>query len=76
MNVSVEGAKSKSNRVEIKNVAGAKNVQRAVEAEYLRHVSMLQQGQIPDAQTMRYDVDSNKNVPIRNKDTEPDYRFF
>ena len=76
MNVSVDGAKSKSNRVEIKNVAGAKNVQRAVEAEYLRHVSMLQQGQIPDAQTMRYDVDSNKNVPIRNKDTEPDYRFF
>ena len=30
-----------SERVEVKNVAGAKNVERAVEFEFLRHVAML-----------------------------------
>ena len=34
----------KSQRVEVKNVAGAKNVERAVEYEFRRHVQMLKDG--------------------------------
>jgi Asp-tRNA(Asn)/Glu-tRNA(Gln) amidotransferase B subunit len=30
-----------SERVEVKNVAGAKNVERAVEHEFLRHINMI-----------------------------------
>jgi aspartyl-tRNA(Asn)/glutamyl-tRNA(Gln) amidotransferase subunit B len=44
VNVSVEGEKMKSQRVEVKNVAGAKNVERAVEYEFRRHVQMLKDG--------------------------------
>ena len=41
VNVSVHGEKNHSDRVEIKNVAGAKNVERAVEFEYRRHIDLL-----------------------------------
>ena len=42
VNLSVQGETNESPRVEIKNVAGAKNVERAVEYEYRRHIEMLE----------------------------------
>lgn len=65
-----------SKRVEIKNVAGAKNVERAVEYEFRRHIAMLQDGKTPDAETRRYDANENKTITLRKKEQEPDYRFF
>jgi aspartyl-tRNA(Asn)/glutamyl-tRNA(Gln) amidotransferase subunit B len=44
VNISVEGDSLSSNRVEVKNVSGAKNVERAVEYEYKRHVAILESG--------------------------------
>jgi len=41
---SVEGDRC-SPRVEIKNVAGAKNVERAVEYEFKRHIALMESGQ-------------------------------
>ena len=76
VNLSVQGDKNESPRVEIKNVAGAKNVERAVEHEYRRHIDMLSRGEIPLPETRHYDADTDTTVTLRVKDGEPDYRFF
>jgi len=76
VNVSVSNDKMQGQRVEIKNVSGAKNVERAVEHEYWRHIKLMEQGIIPLPETRRYDADIDQTVPLRHKDTEPDYRFF
>lgn len=65
-----------SNRVEVKNVAGAKNVEKAVEYEFRRHVALLEAGKCPDAETRRFCADTNSTITLRKKDQEPDYRFF
>ena len=76
VNVSVKGEKMESNRVEIKNVAGAKNVERAVEYEFRRHIEMLREGKKPGAETRRFDADTGVTQTLRTKEEEPDYRFF
>jgi Asp-tRNA(Asn)/Glu-tRNA(Gln) amidotransferase B subunit len=42
--VSVSSDKFSGGRVEIKNVSGAKNVERSVEYEYRRHIELLSKG--------------------------------
>ena len=74
--MSVVGEKASSKRVEIKNVAGAKNVERAVEYEYRRHIRMLEEGKEVEAETRRFDADTGVTKILRKKDEEPDYRFF
>lgn len=76
MNLSVQGESIESPRVEIKNVAGAKNVERAVEYEYLRHIDLLSKGQKPLPETRKYEADQDRTVTLRIKDEAPDYRFF
>jgi aspartyl-tRNA(Asn)/glutamyl-tRNA(Gln) amidotransferase subunit B len=76
VNVSVHSDKASGPRVEIKNVAGAKNVERAVEYEYRRHIDLLSRGLVPDPETRRYDASLDKTISLRHKEEEPDYRFF
>lgn len=76
VNVSIQGEKEKSERVEVKNVAGAINVQRAVDYEYKRHIAMLESGRKVLPETRRYDAAEGITVLLRSKDEDPDYRFF
>ena len=57
VNISVRGPNKQGCRVEVKNVAGAKNVERALEFEYLRHIDLLSKGTEPLPETRRYDAD-------------------
>ena len=76
VNISIQGDTLTSNRVEIKNVSGAKNVERAVEYEYKRHVAMLESGKEVLPETRRYDAAEGVTVLLRSKTEDPDYRFF
>ena len=76
VNVSVHGKDISGPRVEVKNVAGAKNVERALEYEYLRHVDLLSKGETVHKETRRYEPDIDETIPLRFKDEDPDYRFF
>lgn len=76
VNVSIQGDTMHSERVEIKNVAGAKNIERAVEYEYKRHVAMLESGNKIAPETRRYDAAEGMTVLLRPKSEDPDYRFF
>lgn len=79
VNISVWHAETdavRSPRVEIKNVAGAKNVERAVEYELRRHVALLESEQNALPETRRYDAAEGRTVLLRTKNEDPDYRFF
>ena len=63
--------------IEIKNVSkSAKNVQRAVEYEYRRLVSLLEIGQNTERETRRYDPEQGRTILLRSNPEIPDYRFF
>jgi len=62
--------------VEVKNVLGAKNVERAIEYEYQRHKSVYESGREVDKETRRFDAPNGKTISMRGKEEDPDYRFF
>lgn len=65
-----------SRRVEVKNVAGAKNVERAVEYEFKRQIGLLENKQDHGEETRRFDAAEDKTILMRTKDQDYDYRFF
>jgi len=76
VNISIQGDNLRSQRVEVKNVSGAKNVERAVEFEYRRHVALLEGGQTVLPETRRYNAAEGITELLRSKNEDPDYRFF
>ena len=76
VSLQVEGDKFSGPTVDIKNLSSPRNLERAVEFEYLRHVDMLSQGDIPLPETRRFDEQSGRTEKIRLKEQEPDYRYF
>lgn len=79
VNISVWSTTDKSirsPRVEIKNVAGAKNVERAVEFEFKRAVTQLESKSNVLPETRRFDAAEGRTVLLRVKTEDPDYRFI
>ena len=76
VNISVHGEKAAGCRVEVKNVSGAKNVERTVEYEFRRHVALLENGSYPKPETRKFDASTGTTLTLRDKSEDPDYRFF
>eukprot|EP00347_Sterkiella_histriomuscorum_P014226 403361690 len=78
VNISVSNEEKglQGNRVEIKNVLGAKFVEKAIEYEVMRHVDLLLKGEPIMKETRRYDSLEDKTISLRSKEQDPDYRFF
>ena len=76
VNLSVQGEKYESPRVDIKTLLGSKDAERAVEYEYRRHIEMLSRGEIPDSETRSFDPVTGQTETLRVRSEEPDYRFF
>ena len=76
VNLSVQGEKNESPRVDIKTLQGSKDAERAVEYEYRRHIDMLSRGEIPDSETRSFDSATGRTETLRVRSEEPDYRFF
>ena len=55
INMTVQGEKYESPRVDIKSIQGSKDCEYAVEYEYRRHIEMLSRGEIPDHESRSYD---------------------
>lgn len=77
-NVSLKpkGQETLGTRCEIKNLNSKRFARRAIAREVERQVGLLDQGIQIEAQTMSYEVKSDRNVPIRDKETVHDYRYF
>ena len=63
-------------KTEIKNINSFRNVQRAVEYEIERQVSVLQSGERVVHETRLFDPSTGRTFSMRSKEEAHDYRYF
>lgn len=71
-NVSVEGG----SRVEVKNITGFRNVERALSFEAVRQRSASAMGLDVSRETRHFDAESGVTVSLRKKEMEDDYGYI
>lgn len=78
INVSVrpKGSERLGTRTEIKNVNSFKFVQKAIEYEIHRQISILQKGGEVVQETRTFDPSTGRTYPMRGKEEAEDYRYF
>ena len=62
--------------VELKNLNGFKNVEKAINSEIKRQKEIVSSGKSVKAETRRYDENKNVTVFMRKKNTKVDYKYF
>lgn len=77
-NVSVrpKGTEKLGTKTEIKNVNSFKYIQKALEYEIRRHISLLEGGKEIEQETRLYDPSRKLTFPMRSKEEAHDYRYF
>jgi aspartyl-tRNA(Asn)/glutamyl-tRNA(Gln) amidotransferase subunit B len=63
-------------KTEVKNMNSFSAVERAIEVEFARQVSMLERGSRVEPQTMLWDAHAGVVRPARAKEGSHDYRYF
>lgn len=63
-------------RVEIKNVTGLKNVEKALTYEVVRQTKILRAGGKVDRETRRFDEERGVTISVRKKEFEADYGYI
>jgi aspartyl-tRNA(Asn)/glutamyl-tRNA(Gln) amidotransferase subunit B len=63
-------------RVEVKNILGLRNLERALEFEFVRQSKMLRAGKKIPRETRRYDEERKVTLPAREKEFEEDYGYI
>lgn len=76
VSVRLKGDPKLGQKVEIKNMNSMRNVQRAIEYEFTRQVSLLEKGEIITRETRLFDADRGTTFPMRTKEELNDYRYF
>ena len=71
-NVSVEGG----SRVEVKNITGFRNVEKALNFEVVRQRSMSRMGIDVTRETRHYDSETGSTSSLRGKEQEEDYGYI
>lgn len=72
VNVNIEGHP----RVEIKNMTGTKNIEKALNFEIVRQKTVLASNQQMQQQTMHFDAKTSSTIASRTKETEEDYGYI
>lgn len=77
-NISVRrlGDEKLGTKVEVKNLNSMRNVKRAIEAESVRLVQVLESGGHVIQETRSYDAMSGNTFAMREKEEADDYRYF
>jgi aspartyl-tRNA(Asn)/glutamyl-tRNA(Gln) amidotransferase subunit B len=77
-NISIRaaGATTLGTKTEVKNMNSFANVERALEAERLRQVAVLESGGRVEQVTMLFNAASGEVRPMRSKEESHDYRYF
>ncbi len=63
-------------RCEVKNVTGLKNVERALTFEVIRQTKILKSGGKIDRETRRFDEERGVTISVRKKEFEADYGYI
>jgi aspartyl-tRNA(Asn)/glutamyl-tRNA(Gln) amidotransferase subunit B len=77
-NVSVrpKGETRLGTKTEVKNMNSFRNVERALEYEIHRQISLIQDGGRVVQETLLWDADAGVATPMRSKEEAHDYRYF
>ncbi|MFB9844774.1 Asp-tRNA(Asn)/Glu-tRNA(Gln) amidotransferase subunit GatB [Mucilaginibacter ginsenosidivorans] len=76
ISVRLKGDTAYGNRCEVKNMNSIRNVQRAIEHEFERQVTILEQGGHIEQNTLNFDADTGETSVLRSKEMANDYRYF
>ena len=76
ISVRLKGAQTFGNRCEVKNLNSIRNVQRAIEHEFARQVSVIENGGHIDQNTLNFNADTGETSVLRSKEMANDYRYF
>ena len=63
-------------KTEVKNMNSFANVERALEAERARQITLLESGQRVEQVTLLFNAGTGQVKPIRSKEESHDYRYF
>jgi aspartyl-tRNA(Asn)/glutamyl-tRNA(Gln) amidotransferase subunit B len=76
ISVRIKGQKEFGNRCEVKNLNSIRNVQRAIEHEFERQVTILEEGGFIEQNTLNFNADTGETSVLRSKEMANDYRYF
>ncbi|MEE1257389.1 MAG: Asp-tRNA(Asn)/Glu-tRNA(Gln) amidotransferase subunit GatB [Lachnospiraceae bacterium] len=76
LSVREQGAKELGTRTEMKNLNSFRSITRAIEAERVRQIELLEHGKTVIQETRRWDENKEESYPMRSKEDAQDYRYF
>ena len=76
ISVRLKGVTEYGNRCEVKNLNSIRNVQRAIEHEFARQISVIENGGHIDQNTLNFNADTGETSVLRSKEMANDYRYF
>lgn len=76
ISVRLRGASAYGNRCEVKNLNSIRNLQRAIDHEFLRQTELLERGEYIEQNTLNFDAETGNTSPLRSKEMANDYRYF
>ncbi len=76
ISLKLKGSAGLGNRCEVKNLNSIRNVQRAIEHEFVRQAIILDSGGYIEQNTLNFDADSGETSVLRSKEMANDYRYF
>ncbi len=76
LSIRKKGSDKLGTRTEMKNLNSFQNVVKAIEYEYARQVSVLEEGGEVIQETRRFDMNTGKTSSMRSKENADDYRYF
>lgn len=76
VSVRLKGESKFGTKTEVKNMNSFRNVERAIAFEIERQIELLEDGKQIVQQTLLWNADTNKILPMRSKEEAHDYRYF
>ena len=76
LSIRKKGCDTLGTRTEMKNLNSFQSVVRAIEYEFARQVSVLEEGGEVIQETRRFDMSTGKTSSMRSKENADDYRYF
>ena len=76
ISVRLKGEQQLGKRCEVKNLNSVKNLQKAIDYEILRQISVIEAGGVIEQNTLNFDAATGLTSPLRTKEMANDYRYF
>ena len=76
VSIRLKGSDVYGTRVEVKNLNSIRNVKRAIEFEFKRHVAMVEANEEIKKSTLNFNAATGETSIMRTKEEADDYRYF